>query len=170
MASCARSTGFILSVVMEYTAHYHIREIAFQAHILFPGNSCLFECHISEHTGRGSFTAPGKAAKAGLFADIELCTANRFEFHPDVRFFGHTDPRKGGNKGALFNRHTAERQRPMSPPRQSCFGALYHPSSSAYLVMAASSPASVLISDWRATETRSAPWESMSFMRSKVVM
>src|SRR5208337_1541211 len=58
----------------------------------------------------------------------------------------------------------------MSPPRQSCFGALYHPSSSAYLVMAASSPASVLISDWRATETRSAPWESMSFMRSKVVM
>src|SRR5665647_662609 len=43
-----------------------------------------------------------------------------------------------------------------SPPRQSCLGELYQPCSSAYLVMAPSSPASVRSLAPRARETMSA--------------
>src|SRR5690606_24348538 len=57
-----------------------------------------------------------------------------------------------------------------SPPLQSCFGELYQPCSSAYRDMAASRPPSVRSSAFRASETMSAPWESISFIRSKVCM
>src|SRR5512137_725536 len=58
----------------------------------------------------------------------------------------------------------------ISPPLHSCLGELYHPSSMAYRVIAASRPESVRISDFRARDTMSAPCESISRILSKVFM
>src|SRR5512136_50931 len=75
-----------------------------------------------------------------------------------------------GWRGQSFTGRQQKVRARTSPPRQSCLGALYQPNSFAYRVMAASRPARVWLSEWRAREMRSAPWENISMTRSKDCM
>jgi len=107
---------------MENTAQDRFRELAFQAHILFPGEVDLLERHVPEHAGRRGLAAPDKAPETGLAAAFERSARRGFHLQRVIVLVGDADLFQRGDERAFLDRHAAECERPYVPAAAELLG------------------------------------------------